>query len=169
MKQLAYDNNMSSDGKQPKMQIRPVDCSERLLEVVPPIMRHIRSELRNRTMQGLTVPQLRTLTYLRRHPNASLSHVAEHLGLTPPTVSKMIQKLVDQGIIERDIAQDRRRVRLSLSSEGVSTLTRAREETRKQLAENLRNLSQEELKTMSAALEILGRVFSRNGASVNVS
>src|SRR4030042_6511601 len=116
MKQLACDNNMPSEGEPPKRQIQPVDCSARLLEVVPSIMRHIRHELRSHAMQGLTVPQFRTLNYLRRHPDASLSSVAEHLGLTPPTVSKMIQKLVEQGIIIRNSALDRRQVRLSLST-----------------------------------------------------
>ena len=150
-------------------QIQPADCSARLLEVVPSIMRHIRKELRSRAMQGLTVPQFRALNYLRRHPDASLSSVAEHLGLTPPTVSKMIQKLVEQGIIIRNSASDRRQVRLSLSAAGISALTQAREETRKQLAENLKTLSQEELKHLLSTLEILEHVFSKNGTNVNIS
>ena len=169
MKQLAYDNNMPSEGEPKKRNIQPADCSARLLEVVPSIMRHIRKELRRRAMQGLTVPQFRALNYLRRHPEASLSSVAEHLGLTPPTVSKMIQKLVDQGIIIRNSASDRRQVRLSLSAEGISALTKARDETRTQLAENLKTLSQEELKNLFSALEILEHVFSKNGTDVNIS
>ena len=169
MKQLAHDNNLPSERKSLKRQMRPVDCSTRLLEVVPLIMRHIRSELRSHTMKGLTVPQFRTLNFLRRHPDASLSRVAEHLGLTPPTVSKMIHKLVEQGIIERNTAQDRRQVRLSLSGEGVSALKRAMDETRKQLAENLKTLSQDELNTLSSALGVLEQVFARDETSVNIS
>jgi DNA-binding MarR family transcriptional regulator len=138
MKQLAYDNNIPTEGAIKKRQIRPVDCSTQLLEVVPLIMRHIRSELRSHAMKELSVPQFRTLMYLRRHPDASLSLVAEHLGLTPPTVSKMIQKLVDQRMIKRNTASDRRQVRLSLSAKGISALSKAREGTRKQLAENLK-------------------------------
>ncbi|HEY96176.1 MAG TPA: MarR family transcriptional regulator [Dehalococcoidia bacterium] len=169
MKQLAYDNNMLFKEEPLRGQIQPADCSARLLEVVPSIMRHIRKELRSRAMQGLTVPQFRALNYLRRHPDASLSSVAEHLGLTPPTVSKMIQKLVEQGIIIRNSASDRRQVRLSLSAAGISALTQAREETRKQLAENLKTLSQEELKHLLSTLEILEHVFSKNGTNVNIS
>jgi DNA-binding MarR family transcriptional regulator len=169
MKQLAYDNNTPSEGVLPKQQIRAVDCSTRLLEVVPLIMRHIRSELSSHTMKELSVPQFRTLMYLRRHPDASLTLVAEHLGLTPPTVSKMIQKLVDQKIIKRNTALDRRQVRLSLSAKGISALSKARERTRKQLAENLKSLSEEELTRLSATLEILDRVFSRNNTGDNIS
>lgn len=131
-------------------------------------MRHIRKEMRSRILDGLTLPKFRTLTYLRRHPDCSLSDVANFLGLTPPTVSKMIQKLVEQGIIERRVAEDRRRVCLSLSKEGISALSKAREETRRQLAENLNSLSQEELAILISALEILEQVFTRNNISVNI-
>lgn len=169
MKRLDSDNISSSNKKHLKKQVQPIDCSARLIEVVPQIMKRIRGELRSRTMPGLNVPQFRTLTYLRRHPDASLSNVANHLGLTPPTVSKMIQKLVDQGIIKRNTSSDRRRVCLSLSEEGISALKKAREETLRQLAENLKTLSDEELGTLSAALDVLGRVFLRNETDVNVS
>ena len=167
MTYLAHDTNLPDDGN-PWQEDSPfTDCAARLLEVVPPIMRHIRNQLRTYTMKGLTLPQFRALNYLRRHPDSSLSHVAEHLGLTPPTVSKMIQKLVDKGIIVRNQAADRRMVRLSLSEEGISALRRAWEETRKQLAENIQTLNPEELNTLSEALEYLERIFSRNGDSVN--
>jgi DNA-binding MarR family transcriptional regulator len=168
VKRLASDNISSSNKKHSK-QVQPIDCSARLIEVVPLIMKRIRGELRSRTMPGLNVPQFRTLTYLRRHPEASLSDVAGHLGLTPPTVSKMIQKLVEQEIIMRHTSSDRRRVCLSLSEEGIAALKKAREETLRQLAENLKTLSEEELTTLSSALEVLGRVFLRNETNVNVS
>ncbi len=160
---------MLSEGGSAKHRIEPADCSARLLEVVPSIMRHIRQELRSHAMQGLSVPQFRTLNYIWRRPDASLSSVAEHLGLTPPTVSKMIQKLVEQGIIIRNSASDRRQVRLSLSAAGISVVTQAREETRRQLAENLKTLSQEELNNLLSALGILENVFSKNGTDVNLS
>jgi DNA-binding MarR family transcriptional regulator len=160
---------MSTKRESSEQQIQPADCSTRLLEVVPSIMRHIRKELRSHAMPGLSVPQFRTLNFLRRHPDASLSSVAEHLGLTPPTVSKMIQKLVEQGVIIRKTATDRRQVRLSLSAAGISAVTQAREETRTQLAENLKALSQEDLKNLLSALQMLERVFSKNGSDVNIS
>jgi len=168
MKQLDDDIVASSNKEKPKAKVRPGDISARLIEVVPLLTRHIRGELRNHTMPGLSLPQYRALTYLRRHPQASLTEVAAHLNRTPPTVSKMIQKLVDQGIIERRVPSDRRRVCLSLSEEGVTALARAREETRQQLTENLRTLSQEELYALSVALNALGRVFTGKDTGVNI-
>ena len=102
------------------------ECAEQLLEVTPLIMRRIRAEMRRRTMPGLSVPQFRALNYLRQHPGASLNVVAEHLGLTPPTASKLIQKLVADRVVARRVASDRRRVCLSLTHSGITALSAAR-------------------------------------------
>ena len=146
----------------------PAECSAQLLEVTPAIMRHIRSEMRRRTMPGLSVPQFRTLNYLRNHSGASLSDVAESQGLTLPSASKLVQKLVSQKVVARRAANDRRRVCLSLTERGLTALALARQETHQQLAENLQALSTEELATVSAALRILDQAFTQGGADVHL-
>jgi len=131
-------------------------------------MRRIRHEMISRTMPGLTVPQFRTLKYLKRNPKTSLSDVAEHLGLTLPSTSKLVQKLVSQKAITRREATDRRRVCLSLTASGKEMLAKARIETQQQLAEVLGSLTQDELASLSAALRILNRVFVGGRSDVNI-
>ncbi len=131
-----------------------------MIELAPIIMRLIGSEMRLRTMPGLTIPQYRTLNYLQRHPQCSLSDVAAYLGLTLPSTSKLMQKFVTQKVVVRRVAKDRRRVRLSLTQEGISALAQARLETRQKLAENLSSLSREELALVSSALRVLSSAFS---------
>jgi len=143
-------------------------CAEQLLDVTPWMMRRIRSEMRRRTMPGLTLPQFRILGYLRHHPRASLNEIAEHLGLTAPTVSKLVQKLVTQGVISRRAGTDRRRVSLSLTQMGTTALAKARLETRRQLADSLRSLPAKDLATLSAGLRMLRRAFVEGGTDVNV-
>ncbi len=147
----------------------PADCSAQLLDVVPLITRRITREMRSRTMPGLSIPQFRTLDYLRRHPGVSLSGLAEFLGLTLPSTSKLIQRLVTQKVISRRVAKDRRRVSLSLTELGKTSLAVARIETHQQLTERLNKLSSEELTTISAAMRILGQAFVKGGQNVNVS
>jgi DNA-binding MarR family transcriptional regulator len=144
-------------------------CAEQLLEVTPLLMRKIREEMRRRTMAGLSVAQYRTLNYLMRHPRASLRVVAEHLGLTPPSTSKLVQKLVTDKVVVRRVASDRRRVCLSLTQSGVAALSTARAETRQQLEEKLRSLSSKELTALSVALRALGKAFSQSENDVNIS
>ena len=149
-------------------QANPSDCSAQLIEVTPIIMRRIRSEMRRRTMPGLSLPQFRTLGFLELHPRASLSDVAAHLGLTLPSTSKLVQSMVARKVMIRRRSTDRRRVCLSLTQEGIAALAAARMETRQQLAESLNSLTKEELSTVSAALHILNNIFSRSSTGVNI-
>jgi DNA-binding MarR family transcriptional regulator len=146
-----------------------IDCSSQLMDVAPVIMRNIRHEMRLHTMSGQNIPQFRALHYLERHPRASLSELAEFLGLTPPSTSKLVQKFVSQKIITRRAASDRRRVCLSLTPEGVQALAQARQKTREKLIETLRSLTPQELATISQALKILSIAFAKGETGVDLS
>ncbi len=158
--QLLANENISSSIE--------LENAELLLEITPQIMRRIRDEMRRRTMGGLSVPQYRALNYLNRHPKASLNDVADHLGLTPPSTSKLIQKLVIDKIVTRSDATDRRRVCLSLTPSGIDALRIARAETRQQLANTLKSLSRSKLLNMSKVLKNLGEVFAQGGGDVHI-
>lgn len=138
------------------------------MDTVPILMREITHEMRLRTMSGLTMPQFRTLNYLKRHPRASLSDVAAFLGLTLPSTSKLVQKFVTQKIVQRRVAKDRRRVCLSLTEEGSEALARARQETQAKLMATLSSLTPEELAAVSTALRVLNTAFSGGGQGVNI-
>ncbi len=137
-----------------------------VMEVVPQVMRLIRAEMRSHRTPDITVPQLRTLTFLSRNPGASLSDVAEHIGLTLPTVSKMIDRLEAQRMIARqDCADDRRRVQLSLTKTGQLVLSRAAAATQERLARLLAVLGPDDVATIVQAMHFLRvAVSSENGA-----
>lgn len=129
-------------------------------EVVPLIMRTIRAEMRKRRDSELSVPQFRALAFLGRNPGASLSDVAAHIGLTLPSISKMIDRLVSQKLVERrGAAADRRRIALELTELGTSTLQKARTATRSRLAEMLAILSPAEQSAIVQAMHSLQTVF----------
>jgi DNA-binding MarR family transcriptional regulator len=146
----------------------PSACAAQLLDVAPLVMRRIRSEMRRRTMLGLSIAQFRALNYLSRHPGASLSELAEFLGLTPPSASKLVQKLVTRKVVARRVGRDRRRIRLTLTSHGRSALETARLETRDKLAESLGALSRSELIALSASLRVLADAFSGSETDIVV-
>jgi DNA-binding MarR family transcriptional regulator len=111
-------------------------------------------------MEGLTVPQYRALSFINRHPDASLNDVASHLGLTAPSTSKLVQKLVIQKVIRRRTGEDRRRICLSLTEQGAGAFKKARLETQQQLAEELGRLSDEDIALISNALSMLSKAFA---------
>ena len=90
-----------------------------LLDVVPVIMRTIRTEMRSHRSNDLTVPLFRTLMFLERHPGVSLLDLAGHLGLTSPSVCKIVDGLVAHPLVMRQHSNtDRRKITLALTHEG---------------------------------------------------
>ena len=159
MKSLEKETNLSPS---------PLECSAQLVELTPAIMIRIRGEMRRRTMPGLSIQQFRALNYLRRHPQSSLSNLSVHLGLTPPSTSKLVQQLVAKQVVTRRSAADRRRVSLSLTQIGITAFTTARLETQQQLAEKLNSLTKAELSTLSKGLNVLSSVFEGGAVVVNI-
>jgi MarR family transcriptional regulator for hemolysin len=123
-------------------------------------MRGIRRELR-RHRKDLSVPQFRTLFFLRRNQGASLSDVAEHVGVTLPSMSSLVDELVERGLINRETrSDDRRRITLSLTARGDSTLKAARESTLDYLGTLLRPLPASERIAVTRAMQVLKPVFT---------
>lgn len=145
-------------------QTTAAECAGALLDVVPQVMRVVRAEIRSHRDGELSVPQFRALAYLDRHPGSPLLAVAAHLGLTPPSMSKLIDGLIARRLVSRqESAADRRRITLSLTTQGRSTLERTRRHTRVRLAEALATLAAAERATVMEALAILRRTFSIEG------
>ena len=142
----------------------PDVCAQEILDVVPVVMRTIRAELRRHRMADLSVPQFRTLAFIDRQANASLSDVADHIGLTLPSMSKIVEGLVVRKFVTRHThATDRRRMTLALTARGRTALQASREATRACLAEDLAALSDRQRETIAQAMEILRPVFTPPG------
>jgi DNA-binding MarR family transcriptional regulator len=142
-------------------------CATLLVEVVPLLMRVLRAEMRSRGA-GLAVPQFRTLAFLNRHPGASLSDVAEHLGLTLASTSKKVDGLVTRQLVVRESStDDRRRVTLDLSAEGRELFAAARQGTCESFADSLAGLSADDLVTVDRALRVLQATFAPNDAAAD--
>jgi DNA-binding MarR family transcriptional regulator len=137
------------------------DCARDLLAVVLMVMQSVRVEMRSRRTPELTVPQFRTLVFLSKFPGAGLSELAEHIGLSLPSMSKMIDGLVGRGLVDRvGCAEDRRRVSLSLTPTGKSIYGQASRGTHAALAKKLNALSSEESAELSRAMRAVQRIFA---------
>jgi DNA-binding MarR family transcriptional regulator len=146
------------------MTISPDVCAQEILEVVPAVMRTIRAELRRHRTADLSIPQFRTLAFIDRNVDASLSDVAEHIGLTLPSLSKIVDGLVTRKFVTRQTHPvDRRRMTLALTARGRTVLQTSREATRACLAEDLSALTDRERETVAQAMEILRPVFASQG------
>ncbi|HUI69553.1 MAG TPA: MarR family transcriptional regulator [Spirochaetia bacterium] len=144
------------------------ECARELLDVVPSVMRFIRTEMRRHRALGLSVPQFRTLVYIERTGGTSLVGVAEHLGLTPPSACKIVDGLQGRQLITRTQSpEDRRMVTLQITSGGKQALADARGETQKSLTSVLSALSQHELLAVTRSMEILRTAFTGERVHAN--
>lgn len=136
------------------------ECARQVLDVVPAVLRPIRQQMRFHRAAGLSVPQFRALCFVERYDGASLSSVAEHLDLSLPTVSRMINGLVQRGFIQRRASQDdRRHVSLSVRPRGQAIMRQAREATQDFLKEKFKGLTDEQCEAMVVAMNALRQAF----------
>jgi len=136
------------------------EAARELLEVVPVIMKDIRSEMRTRRSPDLTVPQFRTLAFVDRNRGTSLSAVANHMGLTLPSTSKLVDGLLDRGMLTReDNPADRRRVKLGVTNHGLRILETSRRGTLMYLTGKIASLSTDEREVIVKAMKAMRSVF----------
>ena len=136
-------------------------CARELMDTTPKIIQSIRFEMRRAHASDLSIPQFRSLGFVQRNPDTSLSDLANHLGLTLPSVSKLIDGLVKKGLITRqESTTDRRRLTLMLTPNGESIINSVRANAQANIAKILSNLSNENLNSIHRALELLNPLFS---------
>ena len=135
-------------------------CARELMDTVPRILQSIRVNMRLGHGANISIPQFRTLRFIQRNPDSSLTGLADFLGLTLPSVSKLVDGLVKQELINRqESTSDRRRLTLALTERGEAIVNSARASAQADLEKTLACLSEDELKTIQSALELLQPLF----------
>ena len=108
----------------------------------------------------VTLPQLRVLHHLLRHPDTMTHDLARALGITVSTTSGLVIKLAERGLIDRGVTSaDRRQVPLRLSSEGEALLGEMRGTSVAFLEDVMTRLGPD-LAGVTAALETLANATS---------
>ncbi len=139
----------------------PAATAGELLSTLPQVMDAYRGVMRRQLDPSLSVPQFRALRFLAARPGASLSDLAAFLGVTLPTASAMVDRLLKSGHLEsRVAADDRRRIELAATAGGAALMKQVRRGAQRDLARRLESLSDDELACVSRALSILQRSLS---------
>lgn len=72
---------------------------------------------------GVSMPQISTMMFLYHKDTCKVSEIGSHLSVTNAAASQMIQRLVEQGLLERSECPDDRRVKqITLSKDGRALL-----------------------------------------------
>jgi DNA-binding MarR family transcriptional regulator len=139
-------------------------CARQLLAAVPLVMRFLRTQMRQHRHAGLTVPQFRALIFVNTVPAATLSELAEHVGLSVPAASRLVGVLVRRGLLTRRVRPENRRcVALGLTARGSAALERAYDCTRSAVTARLADLTARQLAQVEQAARVLQEVFQHPG------
>jgi DNA-binding MarR family transcriptional regulator len=89
----------------------------------------------------------------------SLAQLASAEQVRPPTMSRIVDGLVEAGLVTREAKPgDRRSVRIAATEEGRRLLDAGRERRVRALTARLRNLAESEQRALARGVEILERV-----------
>ncbi len=105
---------------------------------------------------NLTVPQLKSLFFIANQRSTRCRKLAVALGVTPPNVTGIVDRLVEQGLVSRqENPEDRRALILKVTEKGEAILSDLREQRTSNMREILARLSVEELSCLDKGLSAL--------------
>jgi len=106
--------------------------------------------------EQVTLTQYHTLVILASRGHQSMAALTEAAAVTPPTASRLCQRLVRKGLVRRRTDRhDRRQVRLALTEAGRDLIDTVTERRRQEIADLLASVPAEVQRSVVAALRQL--------------
>jgi DNA-binding MarR family transcriptional regulator len=107
---------------------------------------------------GLSARRQSALATLALAGKMSLAELAEAEHVRPPTMSRIVEALVEAGLASRAPApDDRRAIRVAATAKGERMMRDARDRRARLLAQRLSKLADSELRALARGVEILVR------------
>lgn len=112
--------------------------------------------LRQQSLGGLTPSQTSVLATLDKHGQMSMSRLADHEGISKPSVTGIVGRLVDKGLVERQRdPEDGRSAIVVISEAGRQVLEERRRERTAYLARRIAALDDEDREILERAAHLL--------------
>jgi DNA-binding MarR family transcriptional regulator len=107
----------------------------------------------------VSAPQLRALLVVGHHGSLHLNQLADQLGVIPSSASRLCDRLVAAGLLDRRVSeQNRREVVLTLRTEGQRLLDTVEHDRRDALADVLNGMKPGGRKALLSGLEAFAEV-----------
>ncbi|HEV7133427.1 MAG TPA: MarR family transcriptional regulator [Gaiellaceae bacterium] len=144
------------------MQRAPAADTVAVADALRPVLLRVGRELRREARsEGISPEQVSILVAIKYTPGIGARELAARERVSPPALTKHVDRLERDGLVVRTPSpDDRRRVGLTLSDEGRRKLRRVRSRRTAWLASRLAGLTGEELAHVEAAIEPLSRLLA---------
>ncbi len=111
----------------------------------------------------LSAPQINMIVIINAREAVSVSELAAHLGVSPPSVSAMVDRLVERGLLTRTpCRQDRRKVVIQVSPEARKDIARVQEKVLASFMELVKAIGPETTKKWCEVLREISKVLNDN-------
>jgi DNA-binding MarR family transcriptional regulator len=105
---------------------------------------------------GLSMSHLGAIFHTQRFGSCGVTEIGDHLGVSSAAASQMLERLVQQDLVKRTEDPDDRRVkRIELTTKGKRILEEGLRIRQTWLRDVAQTLTEDEKKTVSAAMKIL--------------
>jgi DNA-binding MarR family transcriptional regulator len=134
---------------------------ERLSRTLHSAALHLLRDLRTQdSASGIGPAQLSALSVIVFGGPRSLHELAHAEQVQPPTMSKIVDALVQQGLARREVnTSDRRSITIFPTPKGTQLMKEGRDRREKRLIEMLRRLGQDEIRDLQRASELITRIL----------
>jgi DNA-binding MarR family transcriptional regulator len=140
----------------------PVDAAANASEVAGRLrlsVTRLARRLRQEAGAGLTPSQLSALAVIANHGPLSLGSLAEHERLAPPSITRLVKKLAEQGLVVRTTDPADRRIATVMTSEhGEALLAESRRRKTAWLTNRIEVLGDDDRRRLAEALDVLDRL-----------
>lgn len=120
--------------------------------------------LRQESGAGLTPSQLSALAVIANHGPLSLGSLAEQERVAPPSITRLVKKLAEAGLVVRTTdPQDRRIATVMTSERGEALLAESRRRKTAWLAHRIEALTENDRRRLAAALDVLDALTENEG------
>ncbi len=139
------------------MEERELDrLTQEFLELMIQVSSRFREERRWKAGMDLSVPQMILLLILHRHGPCKAGDLARELRVTQGVVTRMVDRLLEKGLVSRSrLPDDRRMVLLSLTPQGKRLATRLERQHAQDIKGFLRSIPAQERRDL---LDIFKRI-----------
>ena len=144
----------------PQPETQPSERAERVADRLHSASIHLLRRVRRRDDEsGVTAPHLSALSVLVFGGPRTLGELAQAEQVRPPSITRIVQNLEADGLVEREPdAADRRIVRVRATEKGRRILEEGRRRRIGDLAGRLAPLTDEEMEMLERAAELIERV-----------
>jgi DNA-binding MarR family transcriptional regulator len=105
---------------------------------------------------GVTLTQCHTLMELDKQDNISLKDLSERLYLDKSTLSRIVEGLVNQGLVDREIPKNNRRtILITLTKKGISVCKKINTDNNLYFQKVLDSLSKKQLQIFLDSFKII--------------